>query len=146
MRRRRAAAVLTAGTWAASATAAAAAAGLDSAVAAAPLDGAGSTLRVAAALAFTLAIVVGLAALLRRSSFPGGAGSLRVEQRLSVARGGQVAVVHVDGKRLLVGITQSQVNLIAELRDPPADPAASEARTSFDRILTSLTRWRGDPR
>jgi len=102
-----------------------------------------SLLRVVAALLATLASVVLVAAILRRTPIAKRAAAFGVEHRLSVARGGSVAVVHVEGRRLLLGITPSQINLIAELDDAPAPGTASSSPTGgspFERLFTGLLR------
>lgn len=99
-------------------------------------------LRVGAALLAVLALLIGAHALVRRTSLAGGGGDLRLEARLPVARGGQVAVVRVEGRRLLVGITPSSVNLIAELGES-TDTAGPPGRR-FDSLLSGLLRKKGD--
>ena len=51
--------------------------------------------------------------------------SIKVTSRITIGRGSMIAVVEVDGRRLLVGAAPNQVSLIAELADtPPLDPTA----------------------
>lgn len=104
-----------------------------------------SLLRVAAGLLVTLATVVLVAAILRRTPIAKRAAAFGVEHRLSVARGGSVAVVHVEGRRLLLGITPSQINLITELDEAPARGTASSSAAGgspFERVFTGLLRRR----
>jgi hypothetical protein len=50
--------------------------------------------------------------------------SIKVTSRITIGRGSMIAVVEVDGRRLLVGAAPNQVSLIAELADtPPLDPS-----------------------
>lgn len=101
-----------------------------------------SLLRVGAALLVVLALLLGIHAVLRRTSLAPGGGVLRLETRLPVTRGGHVAVVRVDGRRLLVGVTPASVNLITELG---ALPGAVErpAAGRFDHVLSGLLRRKG---
>jgi flagellar protein FliO/FliZ len=103
-------------------------------------DAAGpSLMRVGAALLAVLALLLGIHAALRRTSSAGSGRVLRIETRLPVARGGHVAVVRVDGRRLLVGVTPTSVNLITELG---CEEAAVEATSvgRFDFLLAGLLR------
>ena len=93
-------------------------------------------LRVIAATLATLACVLLVAALLRRTPLGGRAGCLRLESRLALARGGALAVVRIEGRRLVLGVTPGQINLLAELeggeRSTPSEP------TRFDRLLSGV--------
>lgn len=97
----------------------------------------GGALRVTVALLVTLAAILLFATLLKRFRIAGGAapGGLQLENRLALSRGGQVVVVRVDGRRILLGITATQVNLIAELHEHGETP---EERGAFERLLTGV--------
>lgn len=82
------------------------------------LDG----LRVVAALAFVLALVVGLNWLLRRTTRLGRGRILTIEERLPVARGVQLVVVSAAGRRLLLGVGDKQVNLVTEINPGTGTP------------------------
>lgn len=62
-----------------------------------------------------------LALLARRPARGGAAPALRVTARAALTRAGGVALVEVDGRRLLVGFGERAVELLCEL-----DPAAGE--------------------
>ena len=108
----------------------------------APDAAAPSLMRVGAALLAVLALLLCIHAVLRRTALAPRGGVLRIETRLPVARGGHVAVVRVDGRRLLVGVTPTSVNLITELGDATA---AVEGPTAgrFDLLLAGLLRRKG---
>ena len=76
-------------------------------------------------LAFSLAVVLGLLTLLARVSarrFRGATDApIRVVHRQALSRGSAVAVVSVGSRVLVVGTTEQQVSLLAEL-----DPAELE--------------------
>ncbi len=75
-------------------------------------------LRVAGALAIVLALALAAGVFVRRGGFGGARrGSLEIEERLSVARGVQLAVVRCGARRLLVGVSDKRVDLVAELDD-----------------------------
>lgn len=106
--------------------------------------GAPSLLRIGAALLAVVALLLGVQAILKRTALARGAGDLRIETRLPVAKGGHVAVVRVDGRRLLVGITASTINLISELGDGGEDPVPPPPR--FDRLLAGILKRGGAAR
>jgi flagellar biogenesis protein FliO len=106
--------------------------------------------RVTAALFVTLACVFIVAAILKRSPLAGRAGVLRLESRLPLAKGGALAVVRVEDRRMVVGITPGQINLIAELSAPESEgaPTTLEAEKTgpFDRVLGAVLRRAGGAR
>ena len=106
--------------------------------------------RVTAALLVTLACVFIVAAILKRSPLAGRAGVLRLESRLPLAKGGALAVVRVEDRRMVVGITQGQINLIAELSAPESEgaPTTLEAEKTgpFERVLGAVLRRAGGAR
>ncbi len=62
--------------------------------------------------------VAGLAALLRRRGEARPAPALRVAARAGLSRGAGLAVVEVDGRRLLLGVSDRAVDLLCELEPP----------------------------
>ena len=83
-----------------------------------------NALRVFGALGLVLALVLGLAWLVRRGTlkFPGGKSpvQIRVESAASLGERRSVVIVAVEGRRLLLGLTPVQVSCLAELGPPPA--------------------------
>lgn len=73
--------------------------------------------RTTAALGVVLALLVGLLWLLRKSTGArrGGRG-LAVEAALSLGERRSLAIVVVEGRRLLLGLGPGQVSLVTELR------------------------------
>jgi flagellar biosynthetic protein FliO len=78
-------------------------------------------IRAFVGLFIVLGIIVLLTWLLRRGviSLPGhqARGPLAVQHTLQLGERRSLAIVSVDGRRLLIGVTASQVNLLAELGD-----------------------------
>ncbi len=102
-------------------------------------------LHVAGALAAVLALVVFAGWLLRRTPLGGKGGTVRVHERIPVARGVQLLVVHADGRRLLVGATNSGVNLVTELEpagDEPATTTAAAQPVPNDLAGKLIAAWR----
>lgn len=101
-------------------------------------DGATAALRGVAATVFVLGLLLTLAWLVRRGTIavPGRRGPSAVQVETSVALGDRrsLIVVTVDGRRLLLGLTQMQVSLVAELSAAPVAAAGSFA-ASVDRAL-----------
>ena len=60
--------------------------------------------------------------------------AIKVTSRLTINRGSMIAVVEVDGRRLLVGAAANQVSLLAELADAPplADPMTPTPKNTPD--------------
>lgn len=107
-------------------------------------------------IATVLLAIVLLVVTLRRGG-PGRARDVKVGSRVALHRGAYVAVVEVDGRRLLVGVGSQQVALLAELEPAPPAPAepsgpaagdapAPAAPTSLlDKVRQATTRVpRGD--
>lgn len=89
--------------------------------------------RVVVSLGVVLAVMAGAAAVLRRSGVAGTAGAGRrggrrrpvpveVLARHGLTRGASVAVVRLGGRAFVLGVTEHQVSLLAEV-----DPAELEA-------------------
>jgi flagellar protein FliO/FliZ len=80
-----------------------------------------------------LAVMAAGAWLLRRGSFGVGAlrrqrpGGISVETAFSLGERRSLAIVSVEGRRLVLGLTPGQISLITELA-PPAEFSAALAR------------------
>ena len=84
-------------------------------------------LRLAGALVVVLALAVLASRVLRRGMRPRSTRRLQIEDRLSVSRGVQIAVVADGGRRFLVGISDKGVGLVSELDGAP-DAADEDAQ------------------
>lgn len=93
----------------------------------------GSMIRAVLGVFVVLGLVTLLAVLLRRGvlTLPGQRGpkALRVETALSLGDRRSLVVVSVESRRLLLGLTSTQVTLVTELGAAPDAPA------SFERAL-----------
>lgn len=74
--------------------------------------------------------------------------AIKVTSRVTISRGSMIAVVEVDGRRLLVGAAPNQVNLITELDAvAPEDPSLATPLTpkpfSAAAALAKLTSAKG---
>jgi flagellar protein FliO/FliZ len=86
--------------------------------------------RMLGALSVVLALLAGLAFLLRRVSITRRkSGGLGVESALALGERRSLVVVTVEGRRLLLGLAPNYVSLVTELQ-PPA---------TFDQALTRAT-------
>jgi flagellar protein FliO/FliZ len=86
--------------------------------------------RMLGALAIVLALLVGLAWLLRRNLLVRRrTGALGVESALSLGDRRSLVVVSVEGRRLLLGLAPNNVSLVTELQRP----------ASFDETLSRAT-------
>jgi flagellar protein FliO/FliZ len=74
---------------------------------------------LAARAALAALVVAALAALVRRREGARPAPALRVAARAGLTRAAGVAVVEVDGRRLLLGVSERAVELLCELDPPP---------------------------
>lgn len=81
------------------------------------------------ATVIVLALLAATLWLLRKGLTRRGAGvaAMHVEASLSLGERRSLVVVHVEGRRLLVGLAPGQVRLVTELGAPP--PAASPGVT-----------------
>ncbi len=84
-------------------------------------------LRAAGALVLVVALVPLAAWVLRRTGRIRGPRLLAVEERVPLARGAHLAVVRHGERRLLVGVTEHAVSLVAELEEDDAPAPATEA-------------------
>jgi flagellar protein FliO/FliZ len=78
---------------------------------------------------FSLAVVVGLLLVLARVAgrrYRGGSSALRVVQRQSLSRGSAVTIVEVGGRTLVLGVTEQQVQVLAELAPGELEQAAGD--------------------
>ncbi|GAA3397712.1 flagellar biosynthetic protein FliO [Cryptosporangium minutisporangium] len=88
------------------------------------------TLRAIFSLAVVLFLMWGLARLVRRPLGGRVAGALAVLARQPLSRSASVAVVKVDDRALVLGVTDAQVTYLAE-----APLAAFERQPSFGEVL-----------
>ena len=90
----------------------------------------GGLVRAVLGVFFVLGLVTVLAVLLRRGvlTLPGQRGprTLRVETALSLGDRRSLVIVNVEGRRLLLGLTSTQVSVVTELGAAPG---------TFDRVL-----------
>jgi flagellar protein FliO/FliZ len=96
-----------------------------------------------------LALVGGLAWLVRRGAFNGlrgGSRTIAVETAVPIGDRRSLIIVAVEGRRLLLGLTPGQISMVTELgpvaAPSPAEPGTpSGQRRSFEQEL--LARARG---
>ena len=88
-----------------------------------PVFGAGGGLQAFAAVAVVLALVAGLAWLVRRGTLrlPGALKrqAMTIESATPLGERRSLVIVAVEGRRLLLGLTPTQVSLVTELGPPP---------------------------
>ena len=86
-------------------------------------DGTASALRGLAATVFVLGLLGALAWMVRRGTLvlPGrrAPGAIRVETAVSLGERRSLVVVAVEGRRLLLGLTPTQVSVVTELAAAP---------------------------
>lgn len=91
-----------------------------------PVSAAGSLVPVAASLLLVVAMILGLAWLLRR--LPGGlrtaGGLMRVKAAMAVGSRERVVWIEAGGKQLLIGVTAQNVRTLHEFTEAPAEPPA----------------------
>ncbi len=87
-----------------------------------------------------LAIPLVLWLVKRLSQLPGGTGGgpLSLAASVTVGPRERIAVVRIEDRWLLVGITAGSINTLAELDGPPTMPA--EARPAFADLLARVRR------
>ena len=87
-----------------------------------------SVWRMLGALAVVLALLGGLAWLLRRTTVARRTGrGLGVESAVSLGERRSLVIVTVEGRRLLLGLAPNNVTLVTELQPPPFEQAMSRA-------------------
>ncbi|MDP1569081.1 MAG: flagellar biosynthetic protein FliO [Vicinamibacterales bacterium] len=100
-----------------------------------PADDVGAAVRGVFAVAIVLALVVVLAWLVRRGVLPFGPSArgqaVRIESSVPLGERRSLVIVTVEGRRLLLGLTPSQVSLVSELGTAPFQEAL-EARLDAD--------------
>jgi flagellar biosynthetic protein FliO len=98
-----------------------------------------SAVRGIVATVFVLGLLGLLAWMLRRGTLrlgPGKAGQVvKVETAVSLGDRRSVVVIAVEGRRLLLGLSPTEVAMLTELT-----PAAAGAPVSFDNALQSAVR------
>lgn len=74
------------------------------------------------------------------------APAITIEHVMPITRQAKVATITVDGHRLVVGITDQQVNLLKDLsvNDPSAQPSAEPER-AMEPVTGELERYPIDP-
>ena len=79
------------------------------------------------AVLIVLGLVAALAWLLRRGSlgaFAGRGGAINVETAVALGERRSLVIVSVEGRRLLLGLTPTTMQLVTELKTPSPVPAA----------------------
>ncbi|MCK9531581.1 MAG: flagellar biosynthetic protein FliO [Gammaproteobacteria bacterium] len=116
----------------------------------APADpvGAGGILQVFIALVFVLALIVGLAFLLRRFSTvqPGAAGAIRVLGGVALGQRERAVLVQVGETQLLIGIAPGEIRTLHVLDKPvtlPTGPVTGD--NGFAERLAAAMRRGGKP-
>ncbi|MCU1367489.1 MAG: hypothetical protein JWL72_3405 [Ilumatobacteraceae bacterium] len=73
--------------------------------------------------------------------------AIKVTSRVTISRGSMIAVVEIDGRRLLIGAAPNQVNLISELADvapvdptvpPSSNPSPRPAAAAIARLTSTI--------
>ena len=94
-----------------------------------------------------IAAIPATAWLLRRGQSLGARGnsSLGIAGAVAVGPRERIALVHAEGKWLVVGITPQAITLLTELDGPPAHaPAVAAAAPGFSDLLRSVARRHAD--
>jgi flagellar protein FliO/FliZ len=89
------------------------------------------------AVLVVLALVAGLAWLVRRGAFGalrGGSRAITVETAVPIGERRSLIIVAVEGRRLLLGLTPTQISMVTELGAAP-----SFEQQLADRTRTSVT-------
>jgi flagellar biosynthetic protein FliO len=95
--------------------------------------------RMAGALVVVLALLAGLAWLLRRGNLLRRRSSgMGIESAISLGERRSLVVVSVEGRRLLVGLAPNHVSLVTELGPAPFEQALAEASGSTGPVSGSL--------
>lgn len=101
------------------------------------------TLRVLFSLTVVLFLMWGLARLVRRPLGARGAGALAVLTRQPLGRSCSIAVIKVDDRALVVGITEAHVTLLTETHLAAFErpqPTPSSASDEDEDVLSSPVR------
>jgi flagellar protein FliO/FliZ len=84
------------------------------------------------AVLIVLGLVVAMAWLLRRGSLGalrGRGGAINVETAVALGERRSLVIVTVEGRRLLLGLTPTTMQLVTELQTPPPAVAVAEVRS-----------------
>jgi flagellar protein FliO/FliZ len=88
---------------------------------------------------FSLAVVLGLLLVLTRVAgrrYRGGSGAVRVVQRQALSRGSAVTVVEIGRRTLVLGVTEQQVQVLAELEPGELEGLAAETGAEAPKVGT----------
>ena len=87
----------------------------------------------------TLLLAIVAVVLKSRTKGTKSSRTIRVTSRVTINRGAMVAVVEVDGRRLLVGASATQVNLLSELgeNEQPLETDDAPSSTPIGAALAS---------
>ncbi|MGE3276354.1 MAG: flagellar biosynthetic protein FliO [Vicinamibacterales bacterium] len=103
-------------------------------------SGTGTAVRGLLAVIFVLGLLVLLAWLARRGHLPigrtGRGGAIVVESTVPLGDRRSLAIVTVEGRRLLLGLTPAHVGLVTELAPATDGPAFAEALGAAERRPT----------
>jgi flagellar protein FliO/FliZ len=95
------------------------------------------------AVLIVLGLVVVLAWLLRRGALPGlkgGARAVTVETAVPLGERRSLVIVAVEGRRLLLGMTPTQISMVTELGAAPAGAAhPGSGSSAFEQQLNKTT-------
>jgi flagellar protein FliO/FliZ len=83
------------------------------------------------AVLIVLGLVAALAWLLRRGTLgalTGRGGAITVETAVALGERRQLVIVAVEGRRLLLGLTPTTMQLVTELKNPPPVAPQAEVR------------------
>ncbi|SIN75670.1 flagellar biosynthetic protein FliO [Salinivibrio sp. ES.052] len=92
-------------------------------------------------LGLVLALIFGLAWLLRRLKLPGLAnqpGGIKIVSQLAVGQKERILVVDIHGEQLVVGVTPSNIQLLKTLDNPL--PTATSVAAPNSRFATQLSQ------
>lgn len=93
-------------------------------------------------LGLVLALIFGLAWLLRRLKLPGLAqqsNGIKIVSQLAIGQKERILVVDVHGEQLVIGVTASQVQLLKAL-DNPVPTTAPTSPDSHSRFANQLSQ------
>ena len=100
--------------------------------------GASNYIQMLLGLFFIIAFIFGIAWLIKRmgTMHPGHSASLKIVAGISVGQREKVIVLQVMNEQLLVGVTQSNIQLLSTLKEP-ITPAGSPSLSGFQEKLQS---------
>jgi flagellar biosynthetic protein FliO len=97
------------------------------------VPGVGMTVRAVAGMLFVLGLVAALAWLARRGALGlgrKGPSPVRIEHAAALGDRRSLAIVSVEGRRLLLGLTPAQITLVTELAPGDGFARALDARVT----------------